>query len=87
MKKTLQNLVRSGRKAVSNFELAETQFERTVRDKIDCKIHLEWENDGFKHIFEILIKFPIHQPKKILQNLVQSGRKAVLNFKLPETQF
>jgi len=39
--KTLQNLVQSGRKAVYKFELPETQFERTVRDKIACKIHLE----------------------------------------------
>jgi len=31
----------------------------TVRDKIACKTHLEWENDSFKHIFGILIKFPI----------------------------
>jgi len=44
---------------VSKFELPERQFERTVKDKIACKIHLEWENDSFKHIFGILIKFPM----------------------------
>jgi len=36
------------------FELPETQFERTVRDKIACKTYLEWENDYFKLIFGIL---------------------------------
>jgi len=41
---------------VSKFELTETQFKRTVRDKIACKTDLEWENDCFKHIFEIFIK-------------------------------
>jgi len=44
---------------VSKFNLTETQFERTVSDKMTSKTHLEWENDSFKHIFEILIKFPI----------------------------
>jgi len=47
------------RKAMSKFELPKMQWERTVRDKISCQTHLEWENDCFKHIFEILIKFPI----------------------------
>jgi len=32
MKTTLQNLVQSRRKAVSKFELPETQFEKTVRN-------------------------------------------------------
>jgi len=41
------------------FELSEIQFERTVRDKIACKTHLEWQNDCFKYIFGIFIKFPI----------------------------
>jgi len=41
------------------FELPETQFQNTVRNKIACQTHLEWENDSFKHIFGILIKFPI----------------------------
>jgi len=41
LKKTLQNLVQSGRKVVSKFELTETQFERTGRDKIAYKTHLE----------------------------------------------
>jgi len=49
---------------VSNFELPERQFERTVMDKIDCKTHLESENYCFKHIFGILIKFPIQEPEK-----------------------
>jgi len=62
--KTLQKEVESGRKAVSKFELPETQFERTVRDKIACKTNLEWENDCFKHSFRILTKFPIQYPKK-----------------------
>jgi len=41
LKKNLQNLVQSERKAVSKFELPETQFEKTVRDKIASKTHLE----------------------------------------------
>jgi len=44
---------------VSKFELSETQFERTVRDKIACQTNLELENDCFKYIFRILIKFSI----------------------------
>jgi len=32
--KTLHNLVQSGTKAVLKFELPETQFEGTVKDKI-----------------------------------------------------
>jgi len=44
---------------VLKIELPETQFEKTVRDKIVCKTCLEWENDSFKHIFGILIKFSI----------------------------
>jgi len=43
---------------VSKFKLLKTQFEKTVRDKIVCKTHMEGENDSFKHIFGILIKFP-----------------------------
>jgi len=30
-----------GEKAVSKFELPETQFVRTVKDKITCKTYLE----------------------------------------------
>jgi len=41
MKKTLQNLVQAGRKAASKFEMPGIQFERTVRDKIHYKTHLE----------------------------------------------
>jgi len=44
---------------VSKYKLSERRFEKTVRDKIACKTHLELENDNFKHIFEILNKFPI----------------------------
>jgi len=44
---------------VSKFDLSETQFERTVNDKIACKTQLGSENDCFKHIFGILYKFPI----------------------------
>jgi len=47
-----QDLIPTGSKSVS-------KFERTVREKIVCKTHLEWENYYFKHIFRILIKFPI----------------------------
>jgi len=72
---------------VSKLELPETQFERAGRDKIVCETHLEWENDRLKLIFGILIKFPIQYPEKTLQNLVQSGRKAVLKYELPETQY
>jgi len=85
--KKLQNFLKSGRKAVSKFELPEIQFERTVRDKIDCKTHLEREIECFKHIFGNLMKFPIPYPEKILQDLVQSGRKAGSKFELPETHF
>jgi len=34
-----------------------------------------------------LIEFPIQLSEKTIQNLVQSGRKAVSKFELPETQF
>jgi len=40
------------------FELPETQFERTVKDKIVGKTHLKRENDCFNYIFGFLIKFP-----------------------------
>jgi len=69
---------------VSKFELSERQYKETVRDKIAYKVHLQRENDSFKHIFGILIKFPIQQPVKILQNLVQSERKAVSKFQMPK---
>jgi len=49
---------------VSKFKVPETQFERTVRDKIACKTYLEWENYSFKHIFGILIKFSIQWHRK-----------------------
>jgi len=39
--KTLKNLVQSGRKAASKFDLSKTQLVGTVRDKIACKTHLE----------------------------------------------
>jgi len=39
--KKLRDWVQSGRKAVSKFELTETQFERTVNDKIAAKTHLK----------------------------------------------
>jgi len=45
---------------VSKFELLETQFERTVKDKIAYKTHLEREYGCFKHSFGIIIKFPTH---------------------------
>jgi len=59
LKKHYKIWYRSSRKVVSKLKLPETQFERTVRDKIACKTCLESENDGFKYIFGILIKFPI----------------------------
>jgi len=43
---------------MSKFELTESLFEKTVRDRIASKTHLECENYCFKHIFGILIKFP-----------------------------
>jgi len=36
----------------------------TVKDKIAWKIDLEWENDCFRYIFGIVIKFPIEWHKK-----------------------
>jgi len=41
LKKPLHYLVQSKRKTVSKFELKETQFEKTVEDKIACKSDLE----------------------------------------------
>jgi len=41
LKKHFKNLVQSERNAVSKFQLPERLFERTVRDKIACKTHLE----------------------------------------------
>jgi len=29
-----------------------------------CKTHLELQNDCFKHIFGIRVKFPIQKPEK-----------------------
>jgi len=78
--------VQSARKAVSKFELPETQFERTVRDKIACQTYLKRENYCFEHIFGIPVKFAIRYPKKTLQNFVESGKKAVLKFEMLETQ-
>jgi len=40
MKKYYKYFVQSGGKVVSKFELTETQFDRTVRDKIPSKTHL-----------------------------------------------
>jgi len=39
--KTVNYLLQPRQKVVSKFELTKTQFERTVRDKIICKTHLE----------------------------------------------
>jgi len=44
-------LIQSERKAMPKFELPETQFERTVRDKIACKTHLVLKIGCFKYIF------------------------------------
>jgi len=41
LKEHFQNLVQSERNAVSKFQLPETQFESTTKDKIACKTHLE----------------------------------------------
>jgi len=41
LKKQEQNLVQSGRKAVSKFELPKPLFERTVKSKIAGKTHFE----------------------------------------------
>jgi len=51
MRSFRENLVQSAKKAVSKLELTETQFERTVRDKIADKTHLEGKIYYFKHIF------------------------------------
>jgi len=40
LEKTVQNLIRSGRKAVSKFEWPETQSQWTVREKKICKTYL-----------------------------------------------
>jgi len=71
----------------SKFKLTKRQFERTVRDKITCKTHLEWENDSFNYIFGFLTKFSIKWHKKSLKTHIQSGRKVVSKLKLTETQF
>jgi len=52
-------LIQPGKKAISMFELPETQFETTVRDKIACQTHLEGENYSLRYIFGIFNKFPI----------------------------
>jgi len=57
--KDYKNQVKSDKKVVSNLELLEKQFEKTVKDKIACITHLKLKNDCFKHIFGILIKFSI----------------------------
>jgi len=41
---------------VSNFQLPETQFERTATDKLAGKTHLEWKNNSFKHILYRVIE-------------------------------
>jgi len=51
-----------------HYKLSETQFEKTVKDKIACQTHLEKKNYSFKHIFGIIIEFPIQKPEKTLQN-------------------
>jgi len=44
---------------VSKFELPKSQFERIGSDIIVQKTQFDLENDCFKHIFGIFIKFPI----------------------------
>jgi len=68
-------LVQSGRKAVSKFKLLETQFERTVSDKMAYKTHLGGENYSLKHIFGILIKFPTNKLKKHYKIWYSQGEK------------
>jgi len=46
------------------------------------KTHLDLKIGCFKYIFRILIKFPILQLEKTVQNLVQSGRKDLSKFEL-----
>jgi len=41
LKKHHKIMYSSGRKVVSKFQLTETQYEKTVRDKIACKTHLK----------------------------------------------
>jgi len=77
LKKTPQNLVQSEWKAVLKFELTETQFERTVRDKIDCKTQLEQENYFLSTFLKSSLDFLSNNLKKTPQNVVQSEWKAV----------
>jgi len=51
-------LVQSGRKAVSKFELTETEFERTVSDKIARKPHLEKKMIVLSTFLESSLNFP-----------------------------
>jgi len=52
------------KKTFLNPNIANFEYSLTVRNKISCQTHLEEENNSFKHIFGILIKFPIQYPEK-----------------------
>jgi len=51
------------------------------------KTNLEGENDCLSTFLESSLNFLPHNQKKNLENLVQSSRKGVSKFELPETQF
>jgi len=61
---------------VSKFELPETQFERTVRDKIACKTTWSEKMIVLSTFLESSLNFLSDNLKKHYKNLVQSGRKA-----------
>jgi len=70
LQKTLQNLVQSGRKAVSKFELKETQFERTVKDKSLVKPTWSKKMTVLSTFLESSLNFLSNNLEKVLQNLV-----------------
>jgi len=80
-------LVQSGKKAVSKFELPETQFKRTERQKSPVKITWSKKMTILSTFLESSSNFLFNHLEKILQNLVQSGKKAVSKFELPKSQF
>jgi len=87
LKKTLQNWVQSERKALSNFQLSETQYKEQSATKSPvkptCDNWIPFLSTFLKSSFNSLSD----NLKKTLQNFVQSGRKAVSKFELTETQF
>jgi len=62
---------------VSKFELPEIQFERIVKDKIDCKFTWNEKMIVLSTFLISSLNFLSNNLRKTLQNLVQSVRKAV----------